>query len=115
MYQNFYAEVLDGAPQTVRANERGAILHSIKLMELAERAGPQSLETVEALLFLRRIWEFFLIHLADQENQLPDKLRADLISIGISILREVERVRLGDSRDFTDLKAISLTIAEGLA
>ncbi len=115
MYHNRYAEVLDDSAITVRSNERGAILHSIRLMELAEQAGIQSNATVEALFFLRRLWEFFLIHLADQENQLPEKLRADLISIGISILREAERVRVGDSKDFTDLKAISLTIAEGLA
>lgn len=114
MYQNSYAEVLEGAPQTVRANERGAILHSIKLMERAERAGIQSRENVEAIMFVRRLWEFFLEHLADDENQLPEKLRADLISIGISVLKEVERVRLGDSTDFSALKEISQTIAEGL-
>jgi flagellar biosynthesis activator protein FlaF len=115
MYQDSYREVLDNAPQTVRANERSAILHSISLLERAEKMGPDSREAIDALLFLRRLWEFFLVHLASEESRLPDQLRADLISVGLSILREAERVRDGEVREFSALKEISQIIADGLS
>lgn len=115
MYQSSYGEVLESAPQTVRANERAAILHSIRLLEGAEKAGAGSREAIEALLFMRRLWEFFLIHLGSPESQVPEKLRADLISIGISLLKEADRIGCGKSKDFEALKEISQTIADGLA
>ncbi len=115
MYQTSYIEVLEGASRTVRANERAALLHSIRLLESAEYAGAGSREAANALIFLQRLWEFFLVHLAGTESQLPEKLRADLISIGISLLKEAERVKRGKANDFKALKEISQTIADGLA
>jgi flagellar biosynthesis activator protein FlaF len=115
MYQDSYREVLDNASQTVRANERAAILHSVRLLERAEAAGPDSREAIEAILFLKRLWEFFLVHLASEESQLPNQLRADLISVGLSILREAERIREGEVREFSALKEISQIIADGLS
>lgn len=114
MYQSSYSEVLENAPQTQRSNERAAVLHSIRLLETAEQSGLDSSEAVEALSFLRRLWEFFLVHLASDDNKLPDKLRADLISIGLSLLRESERVRTGEVKDLSALKEISQIIADGL-
>ncbi len=115
MYQNYYIEVLENAHETIRANERAAIIHSIQLIERAEQAGPNSREAVEALLFLRKLWEFFLVHLASNENHLPEKLRADIISIGLSILRQAEQMKQGQVREFRELKEISQIIAEGLS
>ena len=99
----------------MRANERAAILHSIRLLERAEEAGIDSREAIEATLFLRKLWEFFLVHLASEESRLPEKLRADIISIGLSILREAERVKQGEVREFSALKEISQIIADGLS
>ena len=115
MYQDSYREVLDNAADTVRSNERSAILHSIRLLERAESAGPGSREAIEAVLFLKRLWEFFLVHLANEENHLPEQLRADLISVGLSILREAERVRHGEVLEFSALLEISQIIADGLS
>ena len=71
MYRSFYSEVMEDDPQLARANERAVILHSIQLLDRAEKAGPKSHEAVEALLFLRRLWEFLLVELGNSENQLP--------------------------------------------
>ncbi|MFZ0569908.1 MAG: flagellar biosynthesis regulator FlaF, partial [Rhodomicrobium sp.] len=84
-------------------------------LELAEQAGASSREAIVAVQFLRRLWEFFLIHLASAESQLPEKMRAQLISIGISLLKEAERIKRGESNDFRALKDISQIIADGLA
>lgn len=110
-----YSEVMEDDPQLARANERDVILHSIALLDRAEQAGAQSREAVEALHFLRRLWEFLLMDLANPANQLPVKLRAELISVGIGLLREADAIRLGQSSDFASLKEISKTIADGLA
>ncbi len=114
MYRSLYSEVIEDDPRFARGNERAVILRSIRLLERAEKAGPNSREAVEALLFLRRLWEFFIIELGQTENQLPMKLRADLISVGIGLLKEVEAIGLGKSSDFASLKEISQSIADAL-
>ena len=114
MYRSSYIEVLDEAPQFTRANERAIILHSIWLLERAEEAGPKSREAIEALHFLRRLWEFLIIELGQSENQLPLKLRADLISVGIGLLKEAEAMGRGELSDFLSLREISQSIADAL-
>ncbi len=114
MYRSSYSDVLDHSSGNVREAERGAILQSIKLLEKAEAAGPNSREAIDALRYVRRLWEFFVLQLADSENQLPRKLRADLISVGLGILKEEEALRLKESKSFAPLIEISQIIAEGL-
>ena len=114
MYRRFYSEVMEDDPQLARANERDVILHSIRLLDRAENAGVKSQQAVEALLFLRRLWEFLLVDLGNDNNQLPPKLRANLISVGIGLLREADAISRGKSSDFSSLKEISQTIADGL-
>jgi len=89
-------------------------MHSIQLLDRAEKAGPKSQQAVDALLFLRRLWQFLLIELGNSENQLPEKLRAELISVGIGLLKEADAISRGESSDFASLKQISQTIADGL-
>ncbi len=109
MYRSSYSDVLDHSSGNVREAERGAILQSIKLLEKAEAAGVNSREAINALLYVRRLWEFFVLQLADSENQLPKKLRADLISVGLGILKEAEALARKEfeelcsfDRDFTN-------------
>jgi flagellar protein FlaF len=115
MYQFSYAEVLDETPQTARQRERQAIEHSIQLLQAAEKAGVRSRETVEALHFVRRLWSVLIEDLAKTENDLPQQLRADLISIGLWIMREAEEIRLEKSDNFKGIIEVSQTICEGLA
>lgn len=115
MYRSSYAEILDNAPHNVRDVERDAILQSIRLIEKAERAGIHSRESVEALYYTRRLWEFFLAKLAETEHPMADKLRAELISVGIGLLKEVDSLSTGKAKSFRDLKEISQIIADGLS
>jgi flagellar biosynthesis activator protein FlaF len=114
MYRSSYGDVLDHSSGNVREAERGAILQSIKLLEKAEAAGLNSQEAVAALLYVRRLWEFFVLQLADSENQLPQKLRADLISVGLGILKETDALGRKESKSFAPLIEISQSIADGL-
>jgi flagellar protein FlaF len=114
MYKFYYGEVLDEIPKEQRERERTALERSIELLKIAEQKGAGSVEAVEALLFVRKLWGIFVEDLAMPENGLPQKLRADLVSIGLWVMRETEEIRLGRSKDFKGLVEISRTISEGL-
>ena len=114
MYQFSYAEVLDETPQGARQRERQAIEHSIELLQAAETAGPQSREAVDALLFVRKLWVILVEDLAKAENDLPQKLRAELISIGLWVMGEAEQIRLEKSTNFKGIIEVSQTIRDGL-
>jgi flagellar protein FlaF len=115
MYQFSYAEVLDETPQGARQRERQAIERSIELLQAADAAGAQSREAVEALLFVRKLWGILIEDLAKPENDLPEQLRADLISIGLWVMREAEQIRLEKSSNFKGIIEVSQTIRDGLA
>ena len=114
MYRFSYAEVLEETPQTARERERLAIEHCIKLLKEAQDCGPQSREAIDAIYFTRKLWAFFIEDLAKRENDLPKQLRADLISIGLWIMRESEEIRLGKSTNFKGLIDVSELIVGGL-
>jgi flagellar biosynthesis activator protein FlaF len=114
MYRFSYAEVLEDTPRTARERERAAIDHSIELLQAATGKGAKSREAIEAIYFLRRLWAIFIEDLAKPENELPQSLRADLISVGLWIMREAEEIRQERSENFKGLIEVSKLIAEGL-
>jgi flagellar protein FlaF len=114
MYQFSYAEVLDETPRGARERERQAISRSIQLLEAAETSGVRSRDAIEAILFVRRLWSTLIEDLANPENDLPQGLRADLISIGLWIMREAEQIRLEKSSNFKGIIEVSASIRDGL-
>jgi flagellar protein FlaF len=114
MYQFSYAEVLDETPKGARERERQAIDRSIELLRAAEKSGARSREAMEAVLYVRRLWAFLIEDLARPENDLPKPLRADLISIGLWLMREAEQVRLESSENFKGMIDVSTSIRDGL-
>ncbi|MEM7747736.1 MAG: flagellar biosynthesis regulator FlaF [Pseudomonadota bacterium] len=114
MHQVSYAEVVAESPNTERERERRALDRSIELLEQAEAIGPQSKEAIEALVFTGQLWLVLLEDLGSEENSLPKELRADLISIGIWILRESDEIRSGKSESLQPIIDISKTIRDGL-
>lgn len=114
MYQQLYEEVAQEATHRIRQDEQRAFRHAIGLMEKARKSGPQSREVVEAVFFVNRLWGVLLEDLAREDNELPDDLRAKLISIGIWILRYTEDIRLGNKSDFLPLIEVSECISKGL-
>jgi flagellar protein FlaF len=114
MYQFSYAEVLDETPRGARERERQAIERSIALLDAAEKGGVRSRESIEAVLFVRRLWGALIEDLANAENDLPQGLRADLISIGLWIMREAEQIRLERSTNFKGIIDVSVAIRDGL-
>ncbi len=102
------------AHKNSRARERLAMQRAIELLELAQQRGVKSMEAAEALNYLNKLWHLFIDDLARPENDLPDALRAELISIGIWITNEINRMRLGKSDNFGGLIEICAIIHGGL-
>jgi flagellar biosynthesis activator protein FlaF len=115
MYQFSYAEVLDETPVSARERERQAIDRSIELLRAAQQSGVRSREAIEAILYVRRLWSFFIEDLAKEENVLPQALRAELISVGLWIMREADQIRLEKSDNFKGIIEVTTAIRDGLA
>ncbi|WP_011579623.1 MULTISPECIES: flagellar biosynthesis regulator FlaF [Chelativorans] len=114
MYQFSYSEVLSDSVADAKDRERQLLTRSIDLLTQAREAGPRSREAIEAILFMNRVWTSLVEDLGDPGNALPKELRANLISIGLWLLREGEEVRQGRSDNFDGLIEISQIIRDGL-
>ncbi len=114
MYETTYMAMLEDTTEQIRDNERRAFDTAIDLLKRAQRAGRGTRDSVEALLFVNRLWTILLEDLADEGNGLPEELRASLISIGIWMLRRSEDIRQGHVDDFSALIEVSETIRNGL-
>ncbi len=114
MYQFSYADIQEDGVAEAREREREAINHSLNLLRLADAKGVESREAVEAVYFVNRLWVRFVEDLASPENQLNDELKANLISIGIWILKEADKIRLRQSTNFRGIIDISTIIRDGL-
>ena len=114
MYESTYRAMLEETSEQIRENERMALDRSVALLRQAQRAGRGTRESVEALLFVNRLWTLLLEDLSDSGNGLPDSLKASLISIGIWILHRAEEIRQGKINDFSALIEVSESIRDGL-
>ena len=114
MYQFSYADVQEDGVAEAREREREAINHSISLLTAAKANGLDSRDAIEAVYFVSRLWMRFVEDLASPDNQLSNELRANLISIGIWIIREAERIRQRQSANFQGIIDISIIIRDGL-
>lgn len=114
MYRFSYAEVLDDNPQEMRARERLAMERSIDLLAAAAEAGPLSREAIEANTFSVKLWTILVEDLGMAENRLPKQLRAELVSIGLWVLRELEEIRMERSTNYKGVIEVTRSIAKGL-
>lgn len=114
MYQFSYADIQADSIADAKDRERQLLDRSIDLLLAARDAGLNSKESIEAIHFLHRIWTTFIEDLGNSENELPKELRANLISIGLWLLREAESVRQGTSDNFEGLIEVSQIIRDGI-
>lgn len=114
MYQFSYSEVQTDSIADAKDREYQLLSRSIDLLTAARETGPGSREAIEAILFMNRVWTALIEDLGSPENALPKELRANLISIGLWLLREGEEVRQGRSENFDGLIEVSEIIRDGL-
>ncbi|MFC6447239.1 flagellar biosynthesis regulator FlaF [Shinella zoogloeoides] len=115
MYQFSYAEIMEEGVTVSKDRERQVLDRSIALLKAAMASGESyGKETVEAVYFTRRVWIRFIEDLGNPENQLEEELRANLISIAIWILKEVEKIRKRESSNFQGIIDITTIIKDGI-
>ena len=114
MYQLQYADIQEDAVVDARTRERQLLTRSIELLGKARDNPQDAMATIEATHFTRRLWTALLEDLAQPDNQLSKEIRAGLISVGIWILKETEKIRQRESDDFDGVIEITETIMEGI-
>jgi flagellar biosynthesis activator protein FlaF len=108
MYQFSYAEIQSESVADAKDRERQLLTRTVDLL------GINSYATTEAISFMSRVWTVFVEDLGNPENALPKDLRANLISIGLWLLREGEDVRQGRSDNLDGLIEVSEIIRDGM-
>lgn len=114
MYRLSYAEIADDDSQERRTREVMAIDHGIDLLVRAAAGNPGSPQATEAVRYIQQLWGFLISDLADPGNSLSDSLRTDLISIGLWVIKEADRLLTGATESFTALIDINRSIRDGL-
>lgn len=114
MYQFSYAEVQQDDVADAKDRERQVLARSIELLRQAKQAGPNTRESIEAIYFTSRVWMRFIDDLNSADNMLDSSLKANLISVGLWVLREAENIRKGESDNFEGIIDISSIIKDGL-
>ena len=115
MYTSYYAESSQLSGSCQKSNEVEALNHLIDCLKEAKVQGIQSAVGINALYQTNLVWCFLLEDLAKPENSLPDQLKADLVSIGLFILKEVERIRQNENDNLDALIELNIMISTGLA
>jgi flagellar biosynthesis regulator FlaF len=92
-----------------RQQEADVFYHAVAALRGAKDAG--SIQQVRAVADNRRLWIMVSDLLRDPENALPDPLKASILSVGMTVQREMDQ----DTPDFDFLISINENIAAGLA
>jgi len=114
MYEFAYNSIVEESSRAMRAQEARALDRVIAQLREAESYGPRSKAGIHALYQLRTLWTVFLEDLNGPENALPAPLRARLLSIGIWVIKEIERLRTGEAGEFAPIIEINQIIRDGL-
>ena len=92
-----------------REQEADVFRHATAALKGAKDAGP--IQQVRALADNRRLWMMVSDLLRDPANALPEPLRASILSVGVTVQREMDQ----EVPDFDFLISINENIAAGLA
>ena len=115
MFEFSYGEMVEDSPQVLRERERGAMTRGIEMLRKAQESGPSSRDAIDALHYLRQLWTIFLDDMREPHNELPNALKAGIVSIGIWVMKQIDRVRNGELTDLTTLIEINEIVRDGLA
>ena len=114
MYRFSYAEVIEDSSEECRKRERKLFGRAISLLKAADGSAHNSPEMMNAMVFVQRLWSFLISDLAKPDNGLPEKLRGQLISVGLWVMRESDLIVRGEAKSVTALIDVNTMIEEGL-
>jgi flagellar biosynthesis activator protein FlaF len=114
MYRFSYAEVVEDSAEECRRRERDVFSRAIGLLKAADGSAHDSPEMLNAIVFVQRLWSFFISDLSSPENGLPEKLKGQLISVGLWVMRESDLIVRGEANSVTALIDVNTMIMDGL-
>ena len=114
MTLNAYDTVVEDSGHEARSRERQALSQGIDRLERLRKDVFSNEDLIESLLYIRRLWTLLIEDLGHPENGFPEKLRADIISIGLWVVKEADRLREERSNDVTGLIEINSLIRDAL-
>jgi flagellar protein FlaF len=114
MTHEAYEAVAEDSGAEARERERVALSRGIDRLERLAEGRVSAEDLVESLLYVRRLWAIFIEDLSHPENGLPEQLRADIISIGLWVIKEADRLREQRSNDVIQLVEINRVIRDAL-
>ncbi len=114
MFNQAYSDSAEDAQQIARDSESAVIERSIAQMRQCDDLPLDIQARVLTISDTTKIWNYFLNDLASAENESSDEFKATLISIGIFILKHLDKMRRDESIKFVPVREISETLVEGL-
>ena len=87
-----------------------------KLQDAVNNADPLSEQTMQALMFNRKLWTIFLSEAMRDENPQPIEVRQKIANIGVFVLTQTAALQLSPQFEhFLPLIEINRNIAAGLS
>jgi flagellar biosynthesis activator protein FlaF len=114
MYQSAYNDIIEAGSASTRSREKEALERALTLLRQAREVGFRSHRGAEAIYTTNRVWSFLIEDLSLSDNELPDEIRANLISIGIHVLKRLGDLRGGEAAAADDIIDITEIIQGGL-
>ncbi|MBL0848502.1 MAG: flagellar biosynthesis regulator FlaF [Candidatus Liberibacter ctenarytainae] len=109
-----YDESIKESFSESRNRERIILDKSISLLSNARHCEQDNREIIESLSYTTRIWTVFIQDLISENNQLPEDLKLNLISIGLWIIEECARIRRNESNNYQGIIDLISLIRDGL-
>ncbi len=109
-----YEAVAEEGSGEARSRERQALSLGIEQLERLRDGVFDNDDFFESLLYVRRLWAIFIEDLSHPDNGLPEQLRADIISVGLWVVKEADRLRQERSNDVMQLIEINRLIRDAL-
>jgi flagellar protein FlaF len=114
MTREAYDTVTEDSSLEARYRERVVLSRGIDRLEQLATGSFTPEQLVQAMLYVRRLWTIFIEDLSHPDNGLPEQLRADIISIGLWVIQEADRLRTAKSNDVARLVEINRAIRDAL-
>jgi flagellar biosynthesis activator protein FlaF len=100
--------------RTAREQERDIIALVTQRLRAASAAKDDAILLARAVSDNTTVWYILVSDLASDGNQLPIELRAQIVSVGLAVIRECEKLNKSDV-DLDFLISINQAIIDGLS
>jgi flagellar protein FlaF len=110
-----YAETVADGGESGRSRELEAFERLVGALERGRRDGAGSAAEIEALRLTRAVWVFLIEEMVNPDSPLDADTRANIGSLGLWSVREVEEISSGRKRGLQPLIDVAEEVREGLA